>query len=114
MKIENEIRIGAALLIIVTVGPHFLSSAGTLLTAKVAATGGLWALIGVIGIARPVWRIGPFNWLTQNVYSVVDSSFRDKRLDDPEEKANDEVMQNVFGPILVGAGTVLNGFSGYF
>ena len=87
---------------------------------RVAAIGGLIAFVGVLAIARPVWRVGVYQWISNNVFSGMDMDPRYFKGPEVEpkvairEQADDEAFQNVFGPMLVGIGTLVNGFSGYF
>lgn len=85
-------------------------------SAQLAACGGLIAFLGVILIARPVWRVGPFDYISLVIFrDMVDANGdpRYARLDDPDERGSDDAFQQVIGPMLVGMGTLLNGFSGY-
>lgn len=88
-------------------------------STRVAASGGFVAFAGVLAMSRQVLRIGPFSWIAHQVwYADVDpSTLTDavsKKLADSDERQRDAFFQSIIGPYLVGIGTILNGFSGYF
>ncbi len=77
------------------------------------------AFVGVLAMSRQVLRIGLFSWVTHLVwYDGVDTSTLtdevSKKFADKDEKQLDAFYQSVIGPYLVGIGTIVNGFSGYF
>ena len=93
--------------------PFILSPTATATSVKVAAAGGLVSLLGVAAMARALLRVGVFHWISQLTVSDF-SEFKDPRIDDKDEVQADIFYQSVIGPWLVGVGTVINGFSGYF
>jgi len=82
------------------------------LSSRVAGTGGLIALLGMFITARQVRRIGVLAWISYKVFSRFEG-FSHEKMNDLEERIDDEIHAQVFGPLLIGLGTVINGFSGY-
>lgn len=91
---------------------------GRAMSARVGACGGLIAFIGVVVMAWPVLRVGVFQWKLNVVWKSV--SLENTALSAEQEqefrhqRAKDLINQNVFGPYLVGIGTIINGFCGLF
>ena len=90
--------------------------------ARVAAEGGAIAFVGVLVMAIPVLRVGPFNWVAHIYFEddVTEPKTASSKLP-PDQKENldrqrrnDLINQNLIGPYLVGIGTIINGFSGFF
>ena len=90
--------------------------------ARVAAEGGAIAFVGVLVMAIPVLRVGPFNWVAHIYFEeeMVESTntepavVREQKEKLDRQRRNDLINQNLVGPYLVGVGTILNGFSGFF
>ena len=88
--------------------------------ARVAAEGGAIAFVGVLVMAIPVLRVGPFKWVAHIYFegsidastSIEVSAVQKENLD--RQRRNDLINQNLIGPYLVGIGTIINGFSGFF
>ena len=83
------------------------------LSSRVAGTGGLIALMGIFVTARQVRRTGALAWISVNVFSKFFGEYSHENMNDPKERIEDEIHAQVFGPMLIGLGTVINGFSGY-
>jgi hypothetical protein len=116
MSFKNHIRIGIVLLVCAVAGPLLLTPSVYPMSTRVAAIGGSIAFIGGLAMARSVWRIGVFSWISYQIF--CDTGIADertaRRIDDPDEQTKDEILRQIFGPYLVGIGTLINGFSGYF
>lgn len=82
------------------------------------AVGGLLAFYGVVVMALPVLRVGPYQWIS-NLY-LTDLIDKDKSLTNEEkeviedQKKSDLFVQQIIGPYLIGIGTFVNGISGFF
>ena len=83
---------------------------------RIASIGGFIAFVGVVLMSREVVRTGPFHWIAMQFFKDTDlgqvSEADAKR--EKDERRTDAFYEKVKGPYLVGIGTVLNGFSGYF
>ena len=90
--------------------------------ARVAAEGGAIAFVGVLVMAIPVLRVGPFNWVARIYFEegisesepISSTVSRDRKENLDRQRRNDLINQNLVGPYLVGIGTIINGFSGFF
>ena len=90
--------------------------------ARVAAEGGAIAFVGLLVMAIPVLRVGPFNWVAHIYFeedaaaptSTVPALAREQKEKLDRQRRNDLINQNLVGPYLVGVGTIINGFSGFF
>ncbi|EDL56027.1 hypothetical protein [Gimesia maris] len=119
---KNEKRMALIFLISLFVFSAFFYFSSSYPNSVVwGAFGGLLALYGVILMALPVLRVGPFQWIA-NLY-FDDLLIRDGLKEPPtaEEKKrieaqrkSDLVIQQIFGPYLIGIGTFVNGISGFF
>jgi hypothetical protein len=97
-------------------------TAGHQTSARLAALGGAISVLGVVVMARPVLRVGIFQYIAnvvfEDVLAVDDSPERPVTKPSPESarstRASDLINQNVMGPYLVAVGTIINGFSGLF
>jgi hypothetical protein len=118
-----EKRMAAGLLLVLVIlsllwylTPHYP------MPARVAAEGGAIAFVGVLVMAIPVLRVGPFNWVAHiyfdgNIDASRPTSFEvsaDEKENLDRQRRNDLINQNLVGPYLVGIGTIINGFSGFF
>lgn len=73
-------------------------------------------------MAIPVLRVGPFNWVAhiyfeENASSLTSEAselFRTQKDNLDRQRGNDLINQNLVRPYLVGIGTIINGFSGFF
>ena len=92
-------------------------------SVRVAAIGGSVAFFGVILMALPVLRVGPYRWITvlyfEDILRVVGSEDNPpptprERRESENQRRTDLLVQNIYGPYLIGLGTVINGFSGFF
>lgn len=91
-------------------------------SVRVAAMGGTLAFLGVILMALPVLRVGPYQYITNVTFEEVDRELAHKKapptreeLDKLEEqRIRDLLVQNIFGPYMIGIGTFVNGISGFF
>jgi hypothetical protein len=104
------------LMLVVAALPFLLTPSSYPLSTKVAACGGSVSFLGVLAMARNVLRIGPFAWIANLHWTEVvpKTKSEEERKKEDEEKNRDLLYSNILGPYLVGIGTVINGFSGYF
>jgi hypothetical protein len=76
-----------------------------------------------LAMSRGIWRVGVFTLVSLRHYRGINPAYRqpdpeldaaEERLNDPLERDFEDLLQYVIGPYLIGIGTILNGFSGYF
>ena len=104
------------LMLVVVVLPFLLTPSSYPLSTRVAACGGSVSFLGVLAMARNVLRIGPFAWIANLYWTefVPKKKSEEEHEKEDEEKKRDLLYFNILGPYLIGIGTVINGFSGYF
>lgn len=85
-------------------------------SARIAAIGGTLAFYGVALMSIGVFRVGLFRYMEnlatgdiRNMFGMPDPELTE---DERDQRLFEMVCQNVFGPYLVGIGTLVNGFSG--
>ncbi len=86
-------------------------------SVRVAAIGGSLAFFGVVLMAIPVLRVGPFTWITNLYFWDIESKSQlteIERRQAEDRRRFDLFIQNIIGPYLIGVGTLLNGISGFF
>src|ERR1700730_11506309 len=87
MSFKNHMRIGMVVLFCAVAGPLLLTPSVYPMSSRVAAIGGSIAFIGGIAMARSVWRIGVFSWISYQIF--CDTGIADertaRRIDDPDE-----------------------------
>ncbi|MDI3565049.1 hypothetical protein [Bradyrhizobium sp. Arg816] len=111
---EQKAALYFLLALVVVALPFLLTPAAYPLSTKVAACGGTLAFIGVLAMSRNVLRVGPFEWITRAVFSHSEEFSEAVTKEERRAGIDDHVLANVIGPCLVGVGTMINGFSGYF
>ena len=85
-----------------------------------SAIGGLIALYGVVLMAWHVFfRVGVFTWIANlhfsDICGVENVGLSTDEISDREaQRKSDLMIQNVYGPYLIGVGTFINGVSGFF
>jgi hypothetical protein len=90
------------------------------ISVRLAAVGGTVSTFGVVVMALPVLRVGVFQWIANAAFSrnegfaSIDHMHGVPREFWEDQAITDKVNQQVFGPCLVGIGTIINGFSGLF
>jgi hypothetical protein len=107
------------LAIVVACAAPFILATGYPLSTRVAAAGGTLAALGGASILRPVMRAGgPLTYISLRAFShfpeIVKDDPRWARVNDPDQLSMDHIMQHILGPLLIAAGTLANGFSGFF
>jgi|SRR5579863_3207165 hypothetical protein len=86
-------------------------------SVRVAAIGGSLSFFGVILMALPVIRVGPFAWISHLYFPDIEresGSTEFERREFEDKRRFDLFVQNILGPYLIGIGTLLNGISGFF
>ena len=82
-----------------------------------AAAGAVIAVLGVLTIGRPIFRLGYSEWLKN--HRSLDGGYFTPEEEPPEykrekeEEEKDALAVQFIGPLLVSVGTLLNGFSGF-
>jgi len=86
-------------------------------SVRIAAIGGSLAFFGVVLMAIPVLRVGPYTWITNLYFEDIEGksqSTESERREAEDRRRFDLFIQNIVGPYLIGIGTLLNGISGFF
>ncbi len=89
-------------------------------SVRVSAMGGTLAFFGVVIMALPVLRVGPFQWILNLHFEDIKKDFSqspttETELKDREDQRTfDLLIQNIIGPYMIGIGTFVNGISGFF
>jgi hypothetical protein len=86
-------------------------------SVRIAAIGGSMAFFGVVLMAIPVLRVGPFTWIAHLYFRDIEKELRPAGVEhqqDKDQRMFDLFIQNIIGPYLIGIGTLLNGISGFF
>lgn len=79
-----------------------------------AATGAVIAVLGVLTIGRPIIRMGYGRWFSAS--QMIDGGTfpptREQEEEDFQQREDARAIQ-IYGPLLIVVGTLMNGFSGY-
>ncbi len=102
---------------LVAIGLFIYFTKGFPASVQGAALGGLLAFYGVVLMAIPVLRVGVYQWIENTVFSDYISELQEddgtKNSHPRDQRITDLMIQNIFGPYLIGIGTFVNGISGF-